>query len=214
MRIALEDLPGKIAPTVAAWVVLVGLLAVANPSGAHCDRMDGPVATAALRALESGRLEAVEIWVGEAQTAELRESFSRARVARAEGPEARDLADRYFVETAVRLHREAEGMPYTGVRPAGQPLPADLEAAENALETGNVGPLIEMLQEELEHEVLRWYDAARQARSDREASVEQGRQWVDAYVEYIVYVHQLHQKIQAPPAHGVGAATDGGGQSR
>jgi hypothetical protein len=27
---------------------------------------------------------------------------------------------------------------------------------------------------------------------------------VDAYVKYVIYVHGLHQTIQAGPAHGVG----------
>jgi len=35
-------------------------------------------------------------------------------------------------------------------------------------------------------------------------NVEAGREWVDAYVKYVIYVNGLYKTIQAGPAHGVG----------
>ena len=34
--------------------------------------------------------------------------------------EAKELADMYFFETLVRVHRTGEGAPYTGLKPAGR----------------------------------------------------------------------------------------------
>lgn len=185
-------------------LVALGLALSPGPAEAHCDRLDGPVAEAAREALETGDFDQIRIWVTRDQEAELREAFDRSREVRTLGPEARHLADRHFLETAVRLHREAEGRPYTGLKPAGQPLPADLEAAEQALETGEVGPLVDLMKQQVEEHVTSWFEKAREARAERDRSVAAGREWVDAYVRYIIYVHGLYGKIQAPPAHGVG----------
>lgn len=187
-------------------LVALGLALTARPASAHCDRLDGPVAEAAREALETGDFDAIQIWVGQKQEAELRDAFDRSREVRSLGSEARHLADRHFIETAVRLHREAEGMPFTGLKPAGQPLPADLAAAERALDTGELQPLLDLMKQRLEENVRRWFVAAREARADRTQSVASGRAWVDAYVRYIVYVHGLYGKIEAPPAHGAGGA--------
>lgn len=185
-------------------LVALGLALSPGPAEAHCDRLDGPVAEAAREALESGDFDTIRIWVGPDQEAELREAFDRSREVRTLGSEARHLADRHFLETAVRLHREAEGKAFTGLKPAGQPLPADLAAAERALETGEVGPLVELMTRKLEEQVTAWFETARQARAERDRSVAAGREWVDAYVRYITGVHGLYGTIQAPPGHGVG----------
>jgi len=201
-----------------AFTLILGAgLALPGTASAHCDRLDGPVATAALDALETGEFEQVAIWVAPGQEAELREVFDRSREVRPLSDEARHLADRHFIETAVRLHREAEGMPFTGLKPSGQPLPPDLEAAEQALETGDVAPLVDLMTRRMEEEIARWLEKARTARENRSAGVAAGREWIDAYVRYITYVHGLYGKIQAPPAHGLSdgsEADDSGSESR
>ena len=53
------------------------------------------------------------------------------------GKEARDLADEWFFETVVRLHREGEGAPYTGLRPASLDLGPIVPRAEKAIAKGN-----------------------------------------------------------------------------
>ena len=85
----------------------------------HCDSLDGPVVQAALRALDADNVDLVRPYVHESGEAELRQAFDLSRKARAQGPEAREVADRYFFETAVRIHRTGEGAAYTGLKPAG-----------------------------------------------------------------------------------------------
>ncbi|MEX2657143.1 MAG: DUF6448 family protein, partial [Balneolales bacterium] len=117
--------------------------------------------------------------------------------------ESRELAERYFMSTTVRLHREAEGMPFTGLKPA-QPTSNDIQIAEKALQSGDIKPVTDMLAEEIQKKTSKLYSEAQKAQQRKDQSVEAGREWVDAYVRYIVYVHKLYQSIQAGSAHGVG----------
>jgi hypothetical protein len=170
---------------------------------AHCDRLDGPVAKAAAGALDSGQLQSIQIWVGPHQETELREAFQQALVVRKQSPAAQKLADRYFIETAVRLHREAEGMPYTGVKPAGLPVLPDIQTAEEALDSGKLHPLTRLLQAQLEKQLSELFREAVEARQQRRSSVEAGRKWVDSYVRFIVYSYGLYEMIKAGPEHGL-----------
>lgn len=169
---------------------------------AHCDRKNGPVAIAAQEALQSGEFVKIAIWVGKKQEEELKTKYNEALAVYKTGGDARKLATEYFMETAVRLHREAEGLPFTGLKPAS-PNPPDIAKAEEALETGDIGPLQILLKEELEKETSRWFQKALEAKKNNK-SLEAGRQWVDSYVKYIVFTHKLYQQIQAGPPHGMG----------
>lgn len=169
---------------------------------AHCDTMSGPVAVAAGKALESSDIKLAQIWVGRNQEKELQERFRECMSVRKMGGRAKELADKYFVETVIRLHRQAEGMPFTGVKPA-QPLPPDVAAAEKALEAGEIKIVTDLLNEKIQSGVRKWFDQAMQAKKHKDKSIETGREWVDAYVKYVVYVHGLALQINAGPQHGV-----------
>lgn len=184
-------------------LTLLLILGFSFSSQAHCDRVNGPVAVAAKQALETGDISQALIWVGEQQAEELRTKFKQSLRAYTNGEASRQLAERYFMETTVRLHREAEGMPYTGLKPA-QPSSKDIQTAEKALESKNLSPVTDLLSEEIRNKTTELYQHAMKAKKNRHQSVEAGREWVNAYVKYIVYVHKLYQKIQAGPAHGVG----------
>ncbi len=106
------------------------------------------------------------------------------------------------METAVRLHREAEGMPFTGLKPAS-PNPPDIEAAENALERGDLDPVITLLSNKMDEETSIWFQEAIEAKKNKEQGIASGREWVDNYVKYITYIHKLYQVIEAGPPHGV-----------
>ena len=98
----------------------VMILLAAAPVQAHCDALDGPVVKAAEAALKGGDVTPVLRWVTREQEAEVRAPFQDALAVRVSGGRAQALADRYFFETVVRLHRQSEGEPFTGLqRPAG-----------------------------------------------------------------------------------------------
>jgi hypothetical protein len=120
-------------------------LFVARPAYAHCDTMDGPVVKAAQRALATRELEPLLIWVREQDEAEIRHAFEHTLQVRALGKSAAELADRYFFETVVRIHREGEGEPYTGLKPAGTDLGHAVPAADRALVSGSSEELRQVL---------------------------------------------------------------------
>lgn len=192
--------PGRIA---AAALCLAALGLSSATAWAHCDSKSGPVAVAAREALEKGQFEPVAIWVGEEQADELKSTFEQCLPVYKQGGAAAEVAERLMTETAVRLHREAEGIGYTGLKPA-QALPPDIAAAEKALETGDLEPVTDMLADEMRERVRQHFEHAREARKHKDESVQAGREWVDAYVKYVIYVNGLHQTIAAGPAHGVG----------
>ena len=187
--------------TVIAILMVMGLFN--TKSYAHCDRENGPVAVAAKEALETADFSKVVIWVGEEQEDELRNKFKQSLTVYQKGGESKELAKDYFMSNTVRLHRAAEGMPFTGLKPAS-PAAKDIQVAEKALETGNLDPVMEMFSSKLEDKAQKWFQKALEAKKNKDKSVEAGREWADTYVKYIVYLHKLYQKIEQGPPHGVG----------
>lgn len=186
-------------------VLLVAPLLVcfaAADAWAHCDGLDGPVVKAARRALETGDVNFTLIWVQEADEPVIRAAFEKTLVVRRSGPQARELADLYFFETLVRLHRTGEGAPYTGLKPAGRDLGPAIRAADTAVENGNVEPLVALLTktvqtrvgESLEHVV-----AARKRAAP--ADVPAGREYVRAYVTFVHTIERLYEAATTR-AHG------------
>jgi len=199
----MKYLQSHIKTTLASIFTLVFILGFVSSSQAHCDRVNGPVATDARQALETGDISHVLIWVTDQQAEELKSTFEQSLNVYTKGEESQELAEHYFMSETVRLHREAEGMPFTGLKPA-QPSSQDIQTAEQALASGELAPVTDMLENEIQKKTSELYSKAMEAKSKKDNSVEAGRKWVDAYVKYIVYVHKLYQKIQAGPAHGVG----------
>lgn len=150
--------------------------------------MDGPVVKAAQAALTAGDINLVLIWVGKDDEAEIRGAFERALSVRKLGPQAREFADEYFFETLVRIHRAAEGAPFTGLRPAGRDLGPAIPAVDQALESGDVASLTNLLVERMRTGVLERYQRANAAKSFRTQDVDAGREYVETYVRFIHYI--------------------------
>ncbi len=186
--------------------LLGAALALAPGAFSHCDTLDGPVVADARAALEKGDVTAVLKWVRADDEAAIREAFATTLKVRALGAEARGLADMRFFETLVRIHRESEGAPYTGLKPAGTIDPAFV-AADRALETGSVDKLAEEIAKHVAEGVKARFAHAREARLHADESVEAGRAYVAAYVRYIHYVEALHA---AGKHEGHGEAEEGG----
>ena len=75
---------------------LLGIIAIAIAplprASAHCDGFDGPVVPAARKALETGDVNLVLIWVQKSNEAEVKRAFDHAQAVRKLGAEARELA--------------------------------------------------------------------------------------------------------------------------
>jgi Family of unknown function (DUF6448) len=184
-----------------AAVVALSLALVPSRALAHCDTMNGPVVKDAQAALAKGDVTPVLRWVGIDKEPEIREAFQRTLAVRALGPEAQKLADRFFFEALVRIHREGEGAPYTGLKPAGVEIEPAIAASDEALERGSVDTLATMLATEVDQGIRERFARAAEARKHAGESVERGREYVAAYVEFMHYAERLHDDATTGVTH-------------
>jgi hypothetical protein len=165
---------------------------------AHCDGLDGPVVQAAEKALANGDVNLILIWVQKKDEPEIRKAFADALAVRKLNTQARELADRYFFETLVRLHRAGEGAEFTGLKPAGRDLGPAIPAADKALRDGNPEALLKLLGETIQKRARDHLEQALAKRDFAKNDVEAGRQFVRAYVEYIHCVEALYATATKP----------------
>ena len=185
----------------APTILFTALLVLPNAAWAHCDGMDGPVVKAAQRAFEIGNVNLVLIWVQKQDELEVRRAFERTLAVRTLSPEAKELADRYFFETLVRLHRAGEGAPYTGLQPAGRDLGPAIPAADRALEEGSIEPLVTLLTSSVKEGLQQQFKQALAKKSFSGDNIPAGQAYAKAYVTFIHYVERLYDAAKHP-AHG------------
>jgi len=178
---------------------------------AHCDTLDGPVVDSARRALAAGDVKLVLAWVQEAGEAEVREAFQRAVAVRGLGGEARRLADQFFFETLVRVHRTGEGAPFTGLKPAGQDLGPAVPLGDKALATGDLKPVERLLDETAAQRLHHTFTAAMAAKSHAPNDLVAGRRYVQAYITYIHTVEAMYQAAAGAGHRTEAAEPDGHG---
>lgn len=179
-------------------VLFVALLIATSRILAHCDGLDGPVVKAAQKALESGNVNLALIWVQKEAEPEIRKAFQQTLEVRKLNPAARELADTYFFETLVRIHRAGEGAPYTGLKPAGRDLGPAIPAADRALENGSAEPLLKLLNEAMQQGVQEHFERLTAHKNFNPNEVEAGREFVKAYVEFVHYVERLYEAAARP----------------
>ncbi len=80
------------------------------------------------------------------------------------GKEAAEVADYWFFETAVRLHREGEGAPYTGLKPAGLDWGPIIPRADRAIEKGDPTEVISFIVQAVEEELQKRFKNAMEKR--------------------------------------------------
>jgi hypothetical protein len=181
----------------------LGLLAVTPVRAlAHCDGLDGPVVRAAQRALETRNPAFALVWVQEKDEREIQTAFDQTLAVRELSPQAKELADRFFFETLVRLHRAGEGAAFTGLKPAGRDLGPAIPAADEAIRVGSVEPVRRLLMGVLEERLREQFGTAMSAKTFKSNDLPAGRAYVRAYVEFIHFVERLYDgTTQAPHGH-------------
>ena len=172
-------------------IFALGLL---TPAGAHCDTLDGPVVKAAQRSLDTGNVNFTLIWVPEEKETEIKEAFNKTLEVRKLSPEAKDLADMYFFETVVRIHREAEGEVYTGLKPAG----TDIGPVVPALENNSSDELVKLLTDAVKNGTLEEYNTAISRKNFNPDDVKAGREYVEVYVPFVHYVERIYEAATTP----------------
>ena len=184
-------------------MVVALTLAVAFPVvvRAHCDSLDGPVILAARAALEQKDVTPLLKWVKPDDEAQIRAAFDRTLAVRKLDPEAKQLADTWFFETFVRVHRAGEGAAYTGLKPAGG-IMAPIAEADHALEAGSVDKLARALSEHIANGLRERFARTVKTKAHAADSVEAGREFVEAYVAYVHYVEALANVVHGAGHHG------------
>ena len=163
----------------------------------HCDSLDGPVVAAARRALDAGDVDLILPFVHAEGEPEICDAFDRAQKVRAMGGEAGDLADQWFFETTVRVHRAGEGEPFTGLKPAGLDVGPVIPAAERALTTGSADALIDVLCTTLREQVHGRLHEALRLRAEAGDGVPAAREAVEASLGLQVWAHGVYKQVVA-----------------
>jgi hypothetical protein len=163
----------------------------------HCDTLDGPVVTAAREALDSDDVDLALPFVPADGEQEVLDAFERARKARVQSPEAREVADLYFFDTVVRVHRRGEGAPHTGLKPAGLDPGPVIPLAERALDTGDTTDLVAFLQAAVQAQAGRRLAHVRELAAEAAAGVPAARAHTSAMLGFLVWAHKLWKATSA-----------------
>ena len=179
----------------------LSLLAVPGTALAHCDTLDGPVVGAARKALDTGNVNLVLVWVQKKDETDIKSQFQKTVAVRKAGGQAKELADMYFFETLVRIHRAGEGAGYTGLKPAGKIAPP-IAAADKSLETGKLQEVAQLISKRSEQGLHRNFEAMMSKKKYNPNDVAAGRAFASAYVEYTHYVERLYDAAETlAPEH-------------
>ena len=167
---------------------------------AHCDTLDGPVVADARQALAKGDISPLLKWVSAEDERKIRTAFQKTLEVRKLGDQSRELADMYFFETLVRIHRAGEGAPYTGLKPGSAVDPA-VALADEALDSGSVDKLVKVLSGAMAKGIREHFQRALMAKKNADKGVADGRKFVESYVMFTHYAEGLHSIIKGGAKH-------------
>lgn len=159
----------------------------------HCDSLDGPVVAAAREAIARHDVRVVLPYVKADGEAEVRSAFDRTIEVRNGDPDVNDLADLYFFETVVRVHRAGEGAPYTGLKPAGLSVGPVIPLAERAIATGDARELTLLLTDTVADEIRRRLDVVRAREGHAHDGVAAAREYVESMLGLQVWSHHVYE---------------------
>lgn len=185
----------------AALFMAVGVVSlIPRAVWAHCDSLQGPVVQDARLALQRGDPTPVLKWVSREHEAEIRDVFKQTVAVRAKGDDAKALADRFFFETLVRIHRAGEGEAFTGLKPASDVDPG-IAAADAALQGGSAKELVRHMSTAVVEGIEKRFAVAMERKKHVADSVEAGREYVEAYVDYIHFVESVNRLASKGASH-------------
>lgn len=190
---------------------------------AHCDTMDGPLIADAQEAISQKNVNFVLKWVPAANETEIKDAFTLMLKVRTLSPDAKSLSEMYFFETLVRIHRAAEGVPFTGVKPTGTPIDEKVLAADKSIEVGNLSPLNGMVPQKDQKELKERFEKVMSFKKFDVNNVEAGREYIEAYVQFFKFAegevngHDAHSQGSkdntSSGVHGSEAHTEASGHS-
>lgn len=185
-----------------AAVILLFMVTVLayNPASAHCDSYDGPVIKDAAKALETNNVNLVLKWITAEQEKEVVPLFNKTYQLKTGDKEIYAIVEKNFLETLVRLHRETEGAPYTGLKPAGTTKQI-IQMTDKAIDSGNVDDFLETLNKHIDNVIREKYMKVAELSKVKNNSIVEGREYVEAYVDYTHTVEALHDIMEHGGGH-------------
>lgn len=162
----------------------------------HCDTMDGPLVKAAEIALDMENVNYVLPYISPEDEGELKDAFERTMAVRELSGDAAELADYWFFETAVRLHRKGEGKPYTGLKPAGLDWGPIVAMADRAIKTENIDELMRFLLDFIEEDVKSRFDDVISKKDYDINEVEDARDYVNSMLEFVIYTQSIYKYVE------------------
>lgn len=182
-------------------ILLAMVFMLTSISGfAHCDSYDGPVIKDALTALDNNNVELVLKWIDSHQEQEVIALFNKTYNLKDGDIEVYTIVEKHFLETLVRLHRETEGAPFTGLKPAGSMTPM-VEMADRSIEINSMDEVSKTVTTHLEEVLRERYAKVMELSKTKDNSVEEGRAYVHAYVEYTHTLEALEHILHGDFAH-------------
>jgi hypothetical protein len=185
--------------TIWALTIASGLvLGINGSAAAHCDTLDGPVIQDAPKGLETKDVTPVLKWVQAKDEKSVKDSFNKALAIR--GKKHQATAEMKFFETLVKIHRAGEGASFRGLKPASEMEPIILEA-DKSLSGGSVDSLAKMETGAVDQGIRQRYQKAAETLKHKDESVQAGREFVAAHVEYTLYVERLNMDAEGHAVH-------------
>lgn len=181
-------------------VLLAFFFLNAQNTFAHCDSYDGPVIKDAKQALATNNVNLVMKWVGVADEAAISTLFNKTYTLKNGDKEIYDIVEQHFLETLVRLHRATEGVGYTGLKPAGSASPI-VVMADASIDNHTVDNLLTDFTAHIQKAVREKYTKVEKLSRTKNASLAQGRAYVEAYVDYTHTLEGMHGYLE----HGAAA---------
>jgi len=132
---------------------------------------------------------------------EVRAAFDRVLPLQSGGGQAATVAQSWFFETVVRLHRAGEHAPYTGLKPAGLDVGPVIPLAETAVESGDAELVYRLLATDLHAQLSDRLARVGQLAAGKDASVPAARAYVQAVLGFEVYANHLYRAMHTNP-HG------------
>jgi hypothetical protein len=177
-----------------AMVLIIGLMS-GGSALAHCDSYDGPVIKDARKAFARNNVDLVLKWVSQDQEEEIISLFRKTYDLKDGDSTVFNIVEKHFLETLVRLHRETEGAPYTGLKPAGTTRPI-IQLSDTAISAGSIDDLAEKLTSHIRNIVYDKYRTVVLLDEVKDDSVEKGREFVEAYVDYTHTLEAIHDILE------------------
>ena len=138
--------------------------------------------------------------MGEEDEPEITALFEKTYELRNGDKEIYAIVEKHFFETLVRLHRATEGVGYTGLKPAGSASPIVI-MADKSIESQSVDDLTTKFTAHIEKVVREKYEKVQKLSVVKNESLEKGRAYVAAYVDYTHTLEGIHEIIEHTDGH-------------